>query len=79
MSFNLRIESLVIERASPSPSVLQSSCFNLRIESLVIESFGGEVAEDGGYGFNLRIESLVIERCKVVSRISINSPFQSQN
>ena len=61
-SFNLRIESLVIERPARDRYARRIQRFNLRIESLVIERSLSSRRTRSRNSFNLRIESLVIER-----------------
>ena len=80
MCFNLRIESLVIERSLPDTKAPSSRCFNLRIESLVIESINRQYCSIvGKISFNLRIESLVIERLYCHGKGMLLILFQSQN
>ena len=83
-SFNLRIESLVIESLTIGMQLDGMKVpigFNLRIESLVIESprFQPSIVSECHYlRFNLRIESLVIERQPLACSAYV-SLFQSQN
>ena len=75
ISFNLRIESLVIERTDglcvESDGV---QGFNLRIESLVIESLFSDYLSLAEIRFNLRIESLVIESPYLPREVSHGMP-----
>ena len=67
VSFNLRIESLVIERhadrgIAPKMRFLNQSSFNLRIESLVIE----RQYRDGGSEHTLHKDAVSISELRVL-------------
>ena len=90
VSFNLRIESLVIERtiygSTETPNF--RSCFNLRIESLVIESSSFRIEyESANRQFIVSISELRVlllragetQLGKGIPNASISRRFQSQN